>query len=324
MNTISNINYYINDYFILNNDIITHTLPNFKNNMNFESLDISNNKYNNSFSNYRIRFKNIINKNSDIGSSSILLNNDKKTKNIFFTHYKLYNDYQEAIKYEKRNLCKIFCIILVLKVKLINICFYNSPIELKSIKTCLVIFIYSCNFSLNTLFYFNNKISDKYHYKGNNLFIFTLLNNISICLISTLFSLIIVSLLTFLTNSKDKIINFLKGIGYMKSNNNKNNKKIIKDKKIINTFMNIFIELRKNITFFILIELMLLLFFFYFTTAFCEVYKKTQITWIIDCLTSFILSILSEILIAFLITIFYIVSVKKKSKILFCIIRLLL
>ena len=41
----------------------------------------------------------------------------------------------------------------------------------------------------------------------------------------------------------------------MKSNNNKNNKKIIKDKKIINTFMNIFIELRKNITFFILIEL---------------------------------------------------------------------
>ena len=69
---------------------------------------------------------------------------------------------------------------------------------------------------------------------------------------------------------------------------------------------------------------MLLLFFFYFTTAFCEVYKKTQITWIIDCLTSFILSILSEILIAFLITIFYIVSVKKKSKILFCIIRLLL
>ena len=85
-------------------------------------------------------------------------------------------------------------------------------------------------------------------------------------------------------------------------------------KKIINKLIKIIKSLRIKIIIFFVIELLLLLFFFYFTTAFCEVYKNTQITWISDCMTSFILSIIIEILFSFIISILYIFSVKKKNK----------
>ena len=324
-----NINYYINKYFILNynNNIISHTLDNNRNNMNLEPLNISNN--NNTISYLNMRFKNKIIKLNNLGCFSFLLKNkynNKFTKNNLL-HYNLYynDNYKEATKYERRNFLKIFCIMLILKVKLINIFFYKSSIELKSIQICLFIFIYSCNFFLNTLFYSNDKISDKYHYNGNNLFIFTLFNNLSICLISTFLSMIIVSLLTFLTNSKKAIQNVFNEEKNIKLNNNRY--KIyyyIKDKIIINKFTRILNRLKKKIIFFISIELILLLFFLYFITAFCEVYKNTQITWIMNCFTSFIISILSEILFAFVIATLYTFSLKKRIYFLFCIFILLL
>ena len=108
----------------------------------------------------------------------------------YLSKYILFNDdYNEAIKYEKRKFHKIFLIILIHKEKIINTFFFNSPLELKSIRICLLLFIYSSNFALNTIFYFSDKISDKYHYKDNDLFLFTIINNISISLISTLLSL---------------------------------------------------------------------------------------------------------------------------------------
>ena len=78
-------------------------------------------------------------------------------------------------------------------------------------------------------------------------------------------------------------------------------------------------SLRIKITIFFIIELLLLLFFLYFTTAFCEVYKNTQIAWIADCLTSFILSIIIEILFSFIISILYIFFLNKKNKFIYSI-----
>ena len=147
--------------------------------------------------------------------------------------------------------------------------------EIQSLRICLLIFIYSCNFALNTLFYFSDKISDKYHYKEDNFFSFTLINNISICVISTLLSSIIVLLLKYLINSKNDIIKYFR----------EEELKMRKNKKyIVNKAQKNFIRLKlikefkylrlKNFLF-IFIEFIILLFFFYFTTAFCEVYKNT-------------------------------------------------
>ena len=57
-----------------------------------------------------------------------------------------------------------------------------------------------------------------------------------------------------------------------------------------------------------------MLFFYYFVTAFCEVYKNTQINWLEDFLSSFMLSFAGGIIEALVIAVFYVISLKYKSK----------
>ena len=234
-----------------------------------------------------------------------------------------YIDYEEAIKYEKRKFSEILCSMLVLKQKLINIFCFSSPLELKPLRICLVLFIYSCNFSMNTLFYFNKNISDKYHYQGNDLYLFSLINNISICVISTALSSTIVFLLNFLIKSKKEIQENLRDTKNSKIAKNLN-VNTDEGKKIFIRLTNTLNRLRKKVILFFIIELMLLLFFFYFTTAFCEVYKSTQITWIIDCSISFIISLFVEIMISFIVSVLYKLSVNNKNSILYKILTVLL
>ena len=240
-----------------------------------------------------------------------------------------YNIYKDALKYEKRTFLEIFLSMMFLKEKIINTIFFYSPFEIQSLHICLLIFIYSCNFALNTLFYFNNKISEQYHYKGNDVYIFSLINNLSIIIISTILSSAMILFLKYLITSKNEILNIIidkknlekekkfKVNKKSKKAQKQKNENILKLSKILN-------KLKIKIIFFIIIDLILLLFFFYFTTAFCEVYRSTQITWIIDCSTSFIISIIVEILISFIITILYKLSLKCKIEFLYKIMKLLL
>ena len=250
-------------------------------------------------------------------------NNTKNRK--LLSKYELYiSCFEEALKYEKRNFCEIVFITFILKEKIINTLFFKSPLEVQSLRICLLIFIYSCNFSLNTLFYFSNKISDKYHYKGNQFFLFSCINNISISIISTILSSAIVLLLKFLISSSNDIIKLFR---IEEIQLQKNKKYIVKKDKKNNIFLNLQKILKKQrikIIICIIIELLFLLFFFYFTTAYCEVYKSTQKSWLIDCLTSFLLSLVIEMLMGFVIAVLYIISIKKKNKIFYRILLLLL
>ncbi len=120
-----------------------------------------------------------------------------------------------------------------------------------------------------------------------------------------------------MTNSKNDILkNFLCEERKMRRNNKYFVSKF-KRKKIISNIGKIFKALKIKILLFFIIELLLLLFFFYFTTAFCEVYKKTQTPWLIDCITSLLISIIGEILFSFIITLLYTYSIRKKNKFLY-------
>ena len=128
-------------------------------------------------------------------------NNTPPESKYFLDNY----NYSEAIKYDKRSFCRIYYICILAKENILNIILVNSPLELKSLRICLFIFIYSCDFALNTLFYFNSNISDKYYYNGNNQFFFTIFNNISISIISTFISLVLLIFFKVMTTSKDNI-----------------------------------------------------------------------------------------------------------------------
>ena len=226
-------------------------------------------------------------------------------------------DYECAIEYEKRSFCRIYYICLLSYENILNTFFFKSSLEIKPLKLTLFIFSYLCDLALNGLFYFNENISDRYHYNGNNLFWFTLLNNLTIDLTSSLVSYILVKLLDFLIDSKESIEDLFR----------KHEKKMRKNKKykVKNTnIIKIYQELKKiykilkiKIAFYIIFEFLFLLFFLYYITAFCEVYKNTQISWLYDSFISFLISIGVEFFISFLVAIFYIISVKCRFRIMY-------
>ena len=139
-------------------------------------------------------------------------------------------------------------------------------------------------------------------------------NNISISIISTSLSLGLVIFLQYLTNSKEDIEDlFRTEEKKMREDNNYNVSKK-RGKEILITIFEINKKLKIKIIFFFIIEMLLMLFFYYFVTAFCEVYKETQISWITDSVVSFIIGFPIEFLFSLLISVLYIISVEKKFK----------
>ena len=57
-----------------------------------------------------------------------------------------------------------------------------------------------------------------------------------------------------------------------------------------------------------------MLFFYYFVTAFCEVYKKTQVSWIIDSIISYLLAFPIQFLTSFIIAALYKLSIENQIK----------
>ena len=238
------------------------------------------------------------------------INNKPPDSKIILDNY----TYEEAIEFEKRRIGLIFYIILIGKFDILNIFILKSPLELISLRICIIMFIISCDLALNTVFYFNDNISEKYHYNGDNLYLFTILNNFSISLISTFVSILSVVGLKFLTNSKDQVeALFRKEERKMRKDNNY----IVSQKRrkeILVTIYEINKKLKVKIIFFFIIEMLIMLFFLYFVTAFCEVYKGTQTSWISDSIISFILSFIIDFIFSFLITIIYIISIRQRCK----------
>ena len=244
--------------------------------------------------------------------------NNKRSSKPPNSKYILDNyNYEYAIKYDKRDFWRIYFIFLLSKENILNTFFFKSQLEIQSLRLSLFIFNYSCDFALNALFYFNENISDKYHYKGENLYWYILVNNLTISIFSTIFSYLLVRFLGLLTNSKDSIESLFRNQENL-MRKNENYKVHYKEKRTIyEKLSKIYKILKIKILFYIIIEFILLLFFFYFITAFCEVYNNTQISWLSDSIVSFLLSIIIEFLISFFYSLLYMVSVKYRIKFLY-------
>ena len=252
-------------------------------------------------------------------------NNSPDSDKPVESNYILNNyEYDTAIKYESRTFWRILYIVLISKDNILNTFILKSPLESKPLQICLLIFSYTCDLALNTLFYFSDNISDKYHYTGKYLFWYTLFNNILISVISTILSLILGGILNLMAESKDN----------MEEEFKEEEKKLRKDpnykvsderkKEILQKIQKELKKLKIKMTFFVVIDLVILLFFFYFVTAFCEIYHNTQTSWISDAVVSIIISFPIELAIALGITIAYFLAVKYKWKIIYKIVMFLI
>ena len=240
-------------------------------------------------------------------------NNKPPDSNYILDNY----NYEEAIKFDTRDFWRIFFICLLSKENILNTFFFKDPLESQPIRISHFIFCYSCDYALNALFYFNQKISDKYHYKGDSLYFFIFVNNMTISIFSTLFSYLLQKSLKFLTNSKTSIENLFKEEEQKMRKNKKYKVDNKKKKDILASLLNINKIMKIKIICYIIIEFLIMLFFLYFITAFFEVYRDTQISLLYDSFISFLLSNLIDILISFFISFLYISAIKFKLKFLY-------
>jgi len=333
---------------------------NNKNNVEKESnqIDINNkNKEYNEFiilknKNNKNRIRSILKLNnnliSDLGSNNELGHNkDKKKKNDKEIKYKNitqiplilinannigeYNplksnyilniyDYDEAIIYDDRNIFRIFLIFLISKDNLLNIIFIQPPLELRPLRICIFLFSFECDLALNAFFYLTDNISDNYRYTGKNKILFSLINNLIISFVSTLISFLLLFFFENLTQSSDKIENlFREQEKYLKRDKNYKVKNDIK-KNIEKRIIKIMKCLKIKIIIFIIFEFLIMLFFYYYIIAFCHVYKSTQISWLLDSVSSIIISFIISFLMSVIFSLLYKLSIRCKIKILYIII----
>ena len=228
----------------------------------------------------------------------------------------IYN-YKMAIKNDKRSFWRIFYICVLAKENIMNIIFFKTPLDLQTIRICLFIFNYSTDLALNTIFYSNDSISEKYHYEGKSVFVFSIVNNIVQSIFSSLISMVILNSFEHMIDSRGDFEDIFKE---EEQRLRKNNDYKVNKKRKINIILKvryICLKLKRKIIIFLIIELIIMLFFYYFVTAFCEVYKNTQISWLFDCFSSFWISLLSEIFLAWILAIFYYFSIKYKLSIVY-------
>ena len=203
--------------------------------------------------------------------------------------------FEEAIKKDMRSICKVFYIYLLTKQAFFYAFLYRSPLVLFPLRFCILIFIISSDFALNAIFYFEDKISEKYRYT-QNIFLFALSKNITVILLSTFIGFVFLTLFTKLSNSANNIREvFKKEEEKMK----KNKKYFVTEQRkieILKEVEKILKNCKIKIIILFIIEIMLLCFFWYYVTVFCHVYSSTQISWILD---SF-LTMLSRIIIDFI------------------------
>ena len=224
--------------------------------------------------------------------------------------------FEEAARYDKRNICRIFYIYLLSKQIIFRTFLQKSPLELFPLRLTLFIFMLSCDFALNALFYFNDNISKKYHY-ASNIFLFALSNNITIIIYSTLVSYFILTLLSKLSNSSSAIRNIFR---IEEEKLKKKKKYVIKEQtkeNIFNEVEGVLKNFKCKIFFLLLIETIFILLFWYFVTAFCSVYSSTQTSWALDTFLSILSRFILEIIFGFLFAKLYRISVASSCETLY-------
>ena len=248
-------NYNTNSLIFINNE------KNMHNNSPFRKAIITNN--------YIKESKN----NNDVISKS------NKMEEVKPINYK-YNDeelnsldYHNAIKYDKRTYFQYYHSLLNIKHLLFFTFLNNNDYNIFIIKLALFIFSFSLYFSVNALFFVDKTMHNIYKSKGK----LDLLSQIPHIFYSTIISSFITIVIKMLALSNKNMLK-IKQIN--------NNKKAMKESSILLG------KLRIKFNLFFILSFILVLFFWYFISAFCAVYKNTQLILIENTLSSFGLSLL--------------------------------
>lgn len=195
---------------------------------------------------------------------------------------------------------------------LLNTFIEESFLELKIIKIFSLILAMALEFSLNALFYTDSYISDMYYNNG----VLDFFSSLPKSLYSSALGFGISFLLSYLSNSKDKLLQIIKRENQDKKGVDPEKKEKHK-KKYTEVLDKVVTILKVKLTFFFIFDFILMIFFLYYCATFCAVYKNSQVSWVIGSLTSLGISLLVPFFFCFIVSTMRYFSLKLKSKCLF-------
>ena len=206
-------------------------------------------------------------------------------------------EYKEALKIDKRGYCEYYYSLINKKQLIIFTFVSKNDYNLRVVKIGLFLIALSLYFTINSFFFIDENIHIIYENKGIFNFIFQLPQIFYSAIISIGCNLIIKSLAL----SENNLITIKKNY---KNNSTDCNKK----------YTNLYSCLRKKIVIFFILGYFLLIFFWYFISAFCAVYKNTQIIFLKNSSISFCLSMIYPFLINLIPGMFRIPSLRNNKR----------
>jgi len=207
-------------------------------------------------------------------------------------------DYNEAIIHDNRGFFKYYWQLIRREHLIIFIFFVYDDFNIFSIKLSLFIFSLALDFCLNVFFFFDESMHKIYLDYGK----YNFLAQIPQIVYSSLLSQSIDILLRYLCLTE-------KDMYKIKVSSEKNNKEYYK-KEIFKTFTNI----KFKFMCYFLLSFFMMAFFWYLISAFCAVYKNTQIILLKDILFSFLLNLIYPFALYLLPAGLRILSLKDKKK----------
>ncbi len=204
--------------------------------------------------------------------------------------------YLQALQYDKRGLINTFLGIFFIKVELINTLFFPEPFNIYSITISVYILSLLIDFTFNALMYTDDVVSQKYSNEGKLAFYTSFI----LSSLSNIITYIIMKFVKTFTNYsfafeqigmeiKDEILYYM----------------------LIKSILGI-VQIRIYIYFFI--ELIIANICGYYIYIFCNIYKKSQFSMILNYLIGLGESLLISLGITIIVTILRIIALKSKSK----------
>ena len=243
----------------------------------------------------------------------------KKINKLYFVDCsaKIYNeneinelDFEDAIIYDKRNICNMFWYTLKQKQSIINTFCVKNSFKPFSIKLLVIIFTFSCYFVINGFLYNDEYVSTKLKSDEDKTVFDYLNDSIQRIIYTSLIGGLISFVIGMVFDVERKIQNEI--------NKNKDNKILLRGE-----IFKIYLCNNKIIISFIISQFIIKAFFIVYAICFCYVYPNNVLDWFISSLLVIGIIQLLSFINSFLIALIKYISIKCQSELCFAINRYL-
>ena len=193
--------------------------------------------------------------------------------------------YCQAIKLDKRNFFIIYMSLIKMKIDIISILFFPEEFTHKSLTLSEYSLDFIFSFFINALLYTDDIVSEKYH------------NNGKLNFFTTVFLSLTSNIISFIT------MYFIKQLVSYNEYFSRMTREIIDRYEYILTFQKLYLLLKIKILSFFTISFILSLFFSFYILIFCEIYKMSQVSLLVNFIMGLIESFAYSVVFSFIITI---------------------